>query len=207
MGAYIGRYYGDKAVIIIVIVLVVVVVVVAVAAAAAAVAAAAVVVVIIIIWTAVVSRRWAKASACRLQVSLACAVLCQIVSLQYFSRSSLHRLASSSSFVYIIVSYCQVCWSHALANGRTSKRPTSDGGLCSGQLLMMWSAVCSGSPHSRAALSASPHFFMDALYRPTPVRSLFRVVHCFRLISSPLTPSPGSDTWRCNRVGPDASHS
>ena len=39
---------------------------------------------------------------------------------------------------------------------------------------MMWSAVCSGSPHSHAALSASPHFFMEALYRPTPVRSLFR---------------------------------
>ena len=100
-----------------------------------------------------------------------------------------------------------VCWSHALVNGPTSKRPASDGGLCSGQLLMMWSAVCSGSPHSHAALSASPHFFMDGLYRPTPVRSLFRVVQCFRRRSSPLTPSPGSDMWRCTRVGPDASHS
>ena len=79
--------------------------------------------------------------------------------------------------------------------------------LFSGQLLMMWSAVCSGSPHSHAALSASPHFFMDALYRPTPVCSLFRVVQCFRRRSSPLTPSPGSDMWRCTRVGPDASHS
>ena len=39
------------------------------------------------------SRGWAKASACRLQVSLSCAVLFQIVSLQYLSRSSLHRLA------------------------------------------------------------------------------------------------------------------
>ena len=48
-----------------------------------------------------------------------------------------------------------VCWSHALVNGPTSKRPASDGGRCSGQLLMMWSAVCSGSPHSHAALSAS----------------------------------------------------
>ena len=38
------------------------------------------------------SRGWAKASACRLQVSLSCDVLCQIVSLQYLSRSSLHRL-------------------------------------------------------------------------------------------------------------------
>ena len=39
------------------------------------------------------SRRWAKASACFLQVNLSCAVLCQIVSLQYLSRSSLRRLA------------------------------------------------------------------------------------------------------------------
>ena len=41
----------------------------------------------------VVSRGWAKASACRLQITLSCAVLCHIVSLQYLSRSSLHRLA------------------------------------------------------------------------------------------------------------------
>ena len=39
------------------------------------------------------SRGWAKASACRLQVSLSCAFLCHIVPLQYLSRSSLHRLA------------------------------------------------------------------------------------------------------------------
>ena len=62
------------------------------------------------------------------------------------------------------------------------------------------SAVCSGSPHSHAELSASPYFFMYALYRTTPVRSLFRVVQCFRFRSSPLTPSPGSDTWRCTQM-------
>ena len=39
------------------------------------------------------SRAWAKASACRLQITLYCAFLCHIVSLQYLSRSSLHRLA------------------------------------------------------------------------------------------------------------------
>ena len=38
-------------------------------------------------------RGWAKASACRLQISLPCAVLCHIVSLQYLYRSSLHRFA------------------------------------------------------------------------------------------------------------------
>ena len=36
---------------------------------------------------------WVKASACHLQISLSCAVLCHIVSLQYLSGSSLHRLA------------------------------------------------------------------------------------------------------------------
>ena len=113
-----------------------------------------------------------------------------------------------SSFVCMSSSHINsLCWSHALVNGPTSKRPASDGGRCSGQLLMMWSAVCYGSPHSHAALSASSHFFMEAPYRPTPVRSLFRVGQCLRLRSSPLTPSPGSDTWRCTRVGPDASHS
>ena len=39
------------------------------------------------------SRGWAKASACCLQTTLSCAFLCHIVSLQYLSRSSLHRLA------------------------------------------------------------------------------------------------------------------
>ena len=34
------------------------------------------------------SRGWAKASACRLQITLSCAFLCHIVSLQYLSRSS-----------------------------------------------------------------------------------------------------------------------
>ena len=39
------------------------------------------------------SRGWAKASACRFQVSLPCAVHCHIVWSQYLSRSSRHRLA------------------------------------------------------------------------------------------------------------------
>ena len=128
------------------------------------------------------------------------------LSLPLSSRGS----CSSDIFFYRISSshiFNSVRWSHALVNGPTTKRPASDGGRCSGQLLMMWSAVCYGSPHSHVALSASPHFFMEALYHPTPVRSLFRVVQCFRLSSSPLTPSPASDPWRCTRVGPDASHS
>ena len=53
-------------------------------------------VIIIIIhhlYGAVVSRGWAKSSACHLKITLSCAVLCHIVSLQYLYRSSLHRLA------------------------------------------------------------------------------------------------------------------
>ena len=42
---------------------------------------------------AVVSRGWAKASACRLQITLSCAFLCHFVSLLCLSRSSLRRLA------------------------------------------------------------------------------------------------------------------
>ena len=51
------------------------------------------------------SRGWAKASACRLQITLSCAFLCHIVSLQYLSRSTLHRLAAwspLSSFLVIL---------------------------------------------------------------------------------------------------------
>ena len=97
-------------------------------------------------------------------------------------------MQNDSFFFYRISSshiFNSVCWSHALVNGPTSKRPASDGGRCSGQLLMMWSAVCSGSPHSHAALSASPHFFMEALYRPTPVRSLLRSSSVFDSVILP----------------------
>ena len=47
------------------------------------------------------SRGWAKASACRLQMTLSCAVLCHILSLQYLSRSSLHRLAGLSCRLFL----------------------------------------------------------------------------------------------------------
>ena len=50
------------------------------------------------------SRGWAKASACRLQMTLSCVVLCHIVSLQCLSRSSLHRLAGLPCRLFL--SYC-----------------------------------------------------------------------------------------------------
>ena len=54
-------------------------------------------------YAAVVSHGWAKASACRLQVSLSCAVLCQIVSLQYLARSSLHCLAGLPCHLFLLL--------------------------------------------------------------------------------------------------------
>ena len=50
---------------------------------------------------AVVSRGRANASACRLQITLSCAVLRHIVSLQYLSRSSLHRLAGLPCRIFL----------------------------------------------------------------------------------------------------------
>ena len=100
-----------------------------------------------------------------------------------------------------------VSCSHALVSGPTRKRPSSEGGLCRGQAVMMWLAVCSGSPHSHAGLSVRPHFFIGALKQPTPVRRRFRRVHCRRGRSSPSAPSPGSRIWWCMRVCPADSHS
>ena len=51
-----------------------------------------------------------------------------------------HFQAQVSSFFFRISLYHivnSVCWSHALVNGPTSKRPASDGGLCSGQLSVL----------------------------------------------------------------------
>ena len=47
------------------------------------------------------SRGWVKASACRLQITLSCAFRCHIVSLQYLSRSSLHRLAGLPCRIFL----------------------------------------------------------------------------------------------------------
>ena len=56
--------------------------------------------------------------------------------------------STSSSFVYHrIRSLTQSVGAMLWPMAQTSKRPDSDGGLCSGQLLIMWSAVCSVPTH------------------------------------------------------------
>ena len=53
------------------------------------------------------------------------------------SAQSVRLLVSYIIIIIIIIIVNSVCWSHALVCGPNSKRPSSDGGLCSGQLLMM----------------------------------------------------------------------
>ena len=67
-------------------------------------------------YAAVVSRGWAKASACRIQITLSCAVLCHIVSRQYLSMSSL----STAWLVSLVVFSCHMVskWWHARSIGR-----------------------------------------------------------------------------------------
>ena len=52
-------------------------------------------------WAAVMSRSWVITSACCFQASLWCVAHCQVVSLQYLPRSTLHRLASLPSRVVL----------------------------------------------------------------------------------------------------------
>ena len=111
----------------------------------------------------------------------------------------------SSSFVYHQMANSVSC-SHALVSGPKSNRPASEGGLYRGQPVIMGSAVCSGSPHSHAALSDRPHFFRDDLERPTPVRRRFSEVHRWRGRSPPFAPPPGSLMYRWMREGPAVSH-
>ena len=67
-------------------------------------------------WAAVVSRGWAKASACHLQITLSCAVLCHIVSLQYICPGRL----STAWLVSLVVFSCHMVskWWHARSIGR-----------------------------------------------------------------------------------------
>ena len=81
-----------------------------------------------------------------------------------------------------------------------------DGGRCCGQTSKMWSTVCSGAPHSQTEESLRPHFSMDELNRPTPVRRRLRVVHCFRGKSRPGTLC-GSRMKLCSLEGGGASQS
>ena len=81
-----------------------------------------------------------------------------------------------------------------------------DGGRCCGQTSKMWSTGCSGAPHSQTEESLRPHFSMDELNRPTPVRRRLRVVHCFRGKSRPGTLC-GSRMKLCSLEGGGASQS
>ena len=50
---------------------------------------------------AMLSRGWAKASACCFHICLSCAILCQMLPFQYSSSSFLHRLAGLSLGLFL----------------------------------------------------------------------------------------------------------
>lgn len=83
-----------------------------------------------------------------------------------------------------------VSCSHALVCDPTSKRSASDGGLFSGQPMMMWRSV-QARRHSLAALPARPHVYREDWKRPASVHRRLSQVHCGRGRSSSLTPPPG----------------
>ena len=118
-------------------------------------------------WAAVLSRGWAKDAAGHLQVSLFCAVFCQIVSLQQLSRSSLHRLASLSCPIFL--SYgLQVMTRevHRLSLRRLICRAlvvtVANAGEAIWWMASLWKSPSSKrSPRRRSLSDASPAGFRD----------------------------------------------
>ena len=113
---------------------------------------------------------------------------------------------------FLISAFCSSVSSiHVLVALSTSISPLSRvGGLNIWQSLMMWSAVCSGAPHSQLALSARPHARIDDLNLPTPVRQRFSIVHsivhCQRGSSSPVTCFRGESKKRWSIDGSATCH-
>ena len=60
-----------------------------------------------------------------------------------------------------------------MASSSLIRHVSPEGGLYSGQAIVMWSTVCSGAPHSQAALSDR----MDELNLPKPVLGRFSIFH------------------------------
>ena len=147
-------------------------------------------------WAAVVSRGWAKASACRLQITLSCAFLCHIVSLQYLYRSSLHRLAGlicrhflsdglqvvtrevNLSSLRLLICPAQSILIHFPQMEDYVKCCSSSGFLCVGVRLIYWSlrsmatfVICF---HWSLLLAFSLHFSSSSAF----LRSLFTHLSC-----------------------------
>ena len=111
------------------------------------------------------------------------------------------------SYVFVHHSCSSVSRSQVLVALSTSISPISTVvGLNIWQSLMMWSAVCSGAPHSQLALSARPHARVDDLNWPTPVRKRFSIVHCRRGSSLPVTCSCGESKKRWSIDGSATCH-
>ena len=87
------------------------------------------------------SRGWAKASACRLQITLYCAFLCHVVSLQY--RSSLHRLAGLPCRIFLSYGLQVVTREVHRSSLRRLIRPAQDHFVCLTVLIISMTFVFS----------------------------------------------------------------
>ena len=89
--------------------------------------------------SAVLSRGWAKASACCFQECLSCAVLCQVVSFQYSSKSFLHLFAGLPHNLFLpygfqvvmrFFYYCQLKFTFLLHLAHTCRKTHPRGPAC-----------------------------------------------------------------------------
>ena len=123
------------------------------------------------------SRGWAKASACRLQMTLSCAVLCHIVSLQYLSRSSLHRLAGLPCRLFL--SYGLQVVTRDVHRSEFCPLPDPDGGLsilvCDVEHTSFHFGLCGRSPNVSFKPPANIPHFQRSLHVTRPSHNLLTV--------------------------------
>ena len=141
------------------------------------------------------SRGWAKASACCLQITLSCAVLCHIVSLEYLSRSfltSFHFGLCGLKFVLCLFGQCPglctIChsWQHT---GVVNLSLQSDGKVAFGDIPVF--GVCRPACHDSSLYLFVLVIFLEAVVLSQLHVALYifnqHIVHVYRLLSTSIT--------------------
>ena len=141
------------------------------------------------------SRGWAKASACCLQITLSCAVLCHIVSLEYLSRSfltSFHFGLCGRKFVLCLFGQCPglctIChsWQHT---GVVHLSLQADGKVVFGDIPVF--CVCRPACHDSSLYLFVLVIFLEALVLSQLHVALYifyqHIVHVYRVLSTSIT--------------------
>ena len=69
---------------------------------------------------------------------------------------------------------------HRVSSSKTVRPRASCGAQCMGSVIRMWSAVCSGAPHSQFGEGARPYLCIDECNHPTPVRRRLSLTQAVR---------------------------